>query len=270
MIASARRTLGAIARVPLDHTGARWALVREPIGLDEERIAGRTTLEALRLLDDLLIHEPGAAVGPGDAASLTIPERDLLLAATWCLGWGPKISGTLTCTSCGHPFDFDFSLADLADEVRAATGVLPLENGVYTAGSVRFRLPTGEDERAVVGLPEAEAERALLSRCLVEGDPATAGDVASGAMETVGSGVDIAFDARCAECDHVHSVRFQIQDYLLGALASNWAALVEDVHRLALAYRWSLDEILALPRSRRRAFITLLDGDSIPRGRMPA
>ena len=84
------------------------------------------------------------------------------------------------------------------------------------------------------------------------------------AMERVGAGVDMDLQLQCADCGHAHEARFQMQDYLLGALMADWRALVEDIHRIALAYRWSLGEILALPIRRRRAFVALLSGDAVP------
>jgi hypothetical protein len=255
---------GPVCRVPLEQTGRRWALIREPAGLDEQGVGGRTTQDAIRLLDRLLIDDPLSAVRPGDAATLTVVERDLLLAAAYCLGWGPRISGAVTCAACASPFDLDFALADLADQVRAiaSSGV----DGVFTLpGGARFRLPTALDEAAVLGLSGAEAEHALLARCLVAGDPAVDGPLVEEAMEQVGSGIDLDLAATCPECGHGADVRFQIQDYLLGAVRSDWAGLIGDLHRIAVVYGWGLLEILSLPRSSRRAFVALLDGDPIPR-----
>jgi hypothetical protein len=255
--------LGSVRRVPLDSTGGRWAVLREPAGIDEEGVGGRSSLDAIRLLDRLLVHEAGAAAEPGTAATLPLPERDLLLAAAWRMSSGPTIADSLTCTACGTRFDIDFDLDAVAEQARAAMGDLPVADGVYTLPSgARFRLPTGEDERAVLGLPEAEAEATLLTRCLVAGDPRVDGPNVVAAMERVGEGLDVDLDARCAECGHPHQVRFQMQDYLLGAFAADWSGLAHDIHRLAIAYRWSLREILALPRARRRAFVALLDGDA--------
>jgi hypothetical protein len=262
--------LGAIRRVPLDRTGIRWALLREPNGFDEERVGGRSTFEAIQLLDRLLCDEPGAAVQPGGAAALTIAERDALLAAAWRMAWGAQISGTLTCDACAQPFDFDFNLDGLVATVRASAGDLPVEHGVYTLpGGCRFRLPTGDDELALVGhdLSGEDAERALLERCVIDGDVVLDGPAIVAAMERVGADLDVDLDAACSECGHHHAVRFQIQDYLLGAISSDWGGLLEDLHRLALAYRWTLNEILSLPRSRRRALVALLDGDTITRSR---
>jgi hypothetical protein len=266
----AERGLGVVRRVPLDRTGSRWALLREPSGFDEERVGGRSTFEAIQLLDRLLCDEPGAAVVPGGAASLTVAERDVLLAAAWRMAWGARITGTLTCAACAQPFDFDFRLDALVDEVRAGSDALPVVDGVYTLSSgCRFRLPTGDDELALAGLALTgdEAERALLERCIVEGDAVLDGPEVAAAMERVGADIDVELEAACSECGHRHAVRFQIQDYLLGAISSDWGGLLEDVHRLALAYRWTLTEILSLPRSRRRALVALLDGDGIPRAR---
>ena len=257
--------LGAVRRIPLDGEGARWALLREPGGLDEEGVAGRGSLDAIRLIDRLLVAAPGACVAPGSAAALTIPERDLLLASAWRMARGPKITGTLHCAACAAPFDYDFNLDELADQVRSALAELPMRGGVYTLpGGGRFRLPTGEDEQALDGLPEGEADRTLLARCLVEGDVLRDGAEALQAMEQVGAGVDMDLQLQCADCGHAHEARFQMQDYLLGALIADWRALVEDIHRIALAYRWSLGEILALPIRRRRAFVALLSGDAVP------
>jgi len=262
------RPLGAVRRVPLDRAGSRWALLREPTGFDEEGVGGRSTFEAIQLLDRLLCAEPGAAVQPGGAAQLTVLERDVLLAAVWRMTWGPTIAGTLTCAACARPFDFDFDLDVLVEAVRAEAGDLPVEHGVYTlADGCRFRLPTGDDELALadIALGGEAAERALLERCLVEGDLVLDGPAVAAAMERVGADLDVDLDAACSECGHRHAVRFQIQDYLLGAIRADWGGLLEDMHRLALAYRWSMTEILSLPRRRRRALVALLDGDPAPR-----
>ena len=111
----------------------------------------------------------------------------------------------------------------------------------------------------MLGLADDEAERTLLSRCLVDGDLDADASTVVKAMEQVGSGLDTDFDAVCAECGAVLLMRFQLQDYLLGAIVADWHARVDDVHRIAGAYGWGLGEIMALPRRRRRAFIAILD-----------
>ena len=116
---------GTVRSVALDGPGRRWALVRELCGLDEESVGGSSTVDAVRLLDRLLVDQPGAHASPGGASSLTLPERDLLLAPVWRTSWSAHMAGTLTCASCEQPFDYDFDLDDLTDRVRLATRNCP-------------------------------------------------------------------------------------------------------------------------------------------------
>src|SRR5258708_7585716 len=95
-----REAFGAVRRIALDGPGRRWAAIRELCGIDEDSVDGRSTDDAVRLLDRLLVDEPGTHVSPGAASTLTLPERDLLLAQVWRPAWTPRINGTLNCGSC--------------------------------------------------------------------------------------------------------------------------------------------------------------------------
>ena len=76
--------------------------------------------------------------------------------------------------------------------------------------------------------------------------------------------MDIELAASCAECGHVHTVEFDIQSYLLGALLGERRRLMREVHRIAAFYGWSLDEILSLERTERRQLVDLIE-DETPR-----
>jgi hypothetical protein len=69
--------------------------------------------------------------------------------------------------------------------------------------------------------------------------------------------------AACPECENVQTVQFDIQSYLLGALTGERSRLLAEVHRIARAYSWSLDEILALKRSDRRRLVELIENDHV-------
>src|SRR5687767_1236730 len=94
-----------------------WAAVEEVSGADEAAFrpngAGGGTRQALALLDRLLREAPGAVAGPGQAARLTAPDRDRLLAAVYTRLYGDQIQGVHVCRACSCPFDLDFSLAAL-------------------------------------------------------------------------------------------------------------------------------------------------------------
>ena len=262
-------TLAAVRRVDLSFVpDGRWACVRELCGIDEERVDGTDTLQALRLLDGLLVAKPGAAVAPGQAATLTVPERDLVMAGVYRGAFGDRVNGTATCRRCDERFDVDFDLGAMIESVSIERRAAPPrpEDGVFAVSpGCRFRLPTGADECAVMGLPPARAEQELLRRCLVAGDCEQHRAAVLDAMERVGRGLDPALTATCPECATAQEIPFDIQSHLLGALRGRRDALAAQVHALALSYRWGLREILSLSTRRREQLVGLLDHAAAPR-----
>nr|HEX4314502.1 hypothetical protein [Kofleriaceae bacterium] len=243
-----------------------WVSLRELAGIDEEWLSGRGTAVGIDLLDRLLVPTSGAAVGPGGACTLTAADRDALLAAVYVSAFGARVQASPTCSACGARFDVDFEVPALAASVRARRTPLPCRDGVYTLrDGLAFRLPTGSDELAVTGVHDPDAaERALLERCLVAGDAERDGAAVIAAMEQVAPTLDVDLDARCPECEAPHPVRFDIVDYLLGALAGERTRFLAEVHQLAATYHWGLDEILGLRRSARRTLASMI-GDGVPR-----
>ncbi|HET6613310.1 MAG TPA: hypothetical protein VFG83_15035 [Kofleriaceae bacterium] len=244
-------SLGADARV--------W--MRDLCGADEHVVRGTDTVAAIALVDRLLVTQPGAAYGPGDAAKLTCADRDQALAALCCATFGDRVDGTRICERCGERFDLELRLSDLAGAVWADCPPAP-GDGVHTAADgTRFRLPTGEDELAVWGLSADDAAAALLSRCVVEDQPVHESSAVLSAMERVGPTLDLDLDAACSECGHPHAVAFSVQAWVLGHLEQSRPHLLREIHVLARAYGWSLDDILRLPRQSRLALVELVELD---------
>lgn len=52
-----------------------WVLLQELTGRDELAVEGPTLVDAIRLLDGLLVEAPGSSVGARKAASLTAADR---------------------------------------------------------------------------------------------------------------------------------------------------------------------------------------------------
>ena len=246
-----------------------WACLRELRGDDEEAVGAPESDAAIDLLDRLLVDQPGTTIGPGRAADLVLPDRDRLLAAIQVREFGPRVDSTVRCTGCEKPFDIDFDLTAFVASVTRAPPPVPVEregSGMYRlADGRRFRLPRGTDERAVVGLPPAEAERVLLDRCMVEGasgdDPAALVE----GMRAAGPMLDVDVGATCPECGHEQSIRFDQQHYLLSQLINQREQRALEIHQIAMAYRWSLAEILSLPRARRRLHAELIEREAAHR-----
>ncbi len=242
-----------------------WVSLRELRGADEEMVEAPDSLNAIALLDRLLLEEPGAALGPGRAADLAVPDRDRLLAALYVRSFGLQVESTVRCRSCQRPFDLDFSLQDLLQTVRDGSRPASTDDGLFALpDGRRFRLPTGVDEQAVALLPVEAQEAALLGRCLVDSGAVDADALALGLRQAAPL-LDLDVDARCPECGEAQTVRFDLQHYLLARILEERRLRAWEFHRLARTYGWSRTEILEVPRSRRRLHVDLIERDAAVR-----
>lgn len=257
----------SLEQIPLNFVNdSSWACIREIVGLDEQSVNGTGILSAIRLLDRLLVNAPGTDVGPGYAVNLTSADRDRLLTAIYIRIYGLRVESTVNCKNCEKPFDIDFSLEKLLGFFNAGEassiqienkegGLFKLPNGCC------FRLPTGEDECAVLGMTPEDAESELLKRCVLGGDPTGEKKSLQDIMQELAPLVDVNMDAHCPECNAHQLIHFDIQHFLLSSLKQERQQLAYEVHRLAGAYGWSLNEILELPRSVRRTYVDFVESE---------
>jgi len=241
--------------------GTPAATLRELTGREERAISGVGTADAIRLLDALLQWPADERTGVRSAADLTAADRDRLLAAVYQRAFGDRIENTLTCSQCAEPFDLHFSLSGLTHSInsRAHQRAAPV---------APFRLPTGHDELAMLGLKPDEAEALLLNRCTESGQWPGGPEAFQEMLDDMAPLLDLELTAPCAECGRAHTVRFDIQSYLLGAFLGERRRLLTEVHRIAGAYGWSFDEILSLARTERRQLVELIENETARRPRL--
>jgi hypothetical protein len=244
---------------------SRFAFVREPTGQDEILPSGSSPSGASQLVQDLLVDAPSSAVTTVTSASMSLADRDRLVAALYGECFGDAISVASRCSACSKTFEIDFSLRDFVhhlDERVAAPANLragPDAAGVHLLDDgTRFRLPTVEDERAILGLAPAESVTALLGRCVLEGEVARVGESVQVAMESLAPLASSVFPANCAECSAEQTIDFDLVRFFLAAVEREQPLLMREVHCLARAYGWSCGEILGLPRRQRRAYVALI------------
>ena len=248
--------------------GKHWACMRPLCGHDEVAIEGTSSIDATALLDRLLVEAPGS-VGPGAASDLAVCDCDRLCAALYVEYFGDRVESTIDCATCSQSFDLGFSLREFAADLpRREARMKPDADGAFALpDGRRFRLPTARDQREVLGLEEAAAVSALLERCVVEGDPQTDPEAVEAAMEQAGAVLDADLEAACPDCGDARTVRFEMQSYLLRALAFERRFLVHEVHRIAMTYGWGFGEILGLSREDRRMYVRLIESDLSARRR---
>lgn len=245
--------------------GSRWAYLRSLCGHDEAFVNGMSSIEAARFLDRLLVSTPDTSISSGKARELAVCDCDRLFAALYLNYFGEDVESTVTCQGCDQPFELSFSLHELVaslDGVGATQATGPDDDGIYRLpDGRRFRLPSVGDRDSLIGLDPEQAMTTLLKRCVVEGDPMLDLEALQLAMDEVGAVLDQDLDASCPHCGSSQTMQFDIQTYVLRALAFEQRFLYREVHRIAIAYGWGYQEILDLPREDRRTFVRLIEAE---------
>jgi len=251
-------------RVVLNTGGSRGRLahLRDLRGSDEALVTANDSGTGTLLLERLIESGPGPAIGPSELKKVSVSDRDRLFEALYSKYYGTMVTGVTRCRACEKDFEFSFSLDDLRRFLAGGPGgkvAGPDEEGAYELeGACRFRLPTIEDLESVGDQDPARARKALIDRCVV-GERAPADpDVVEKAMSEVAPLFDVDFPVACPDCHEERSVRFDIQSFFLASLMQERKWLVREVHALARAYGWGLDEILKLTRADRRSFVRLI------------
>ena len=258
--------------VQLEHSpSCRTAVLREITGIEEQQVSGTTTADVMQLLEHLIVEVPGS-LHRDDLIQLTACDRDRLLAVIYSRIYGRRVDSSAICAACGEAFDLHFDLADLIDTLLSSTETELIQTqpdrSYLLPEGIRFRLPTAEDELAVIGMSQEDAETLLLQRCMLAPESQ---EIEKGvndflakiqsAMAALAPLVDTELDAKCPECSYMQQVHFDLQHFLLQALCNDRDQLMRDLHILASAYGWGLNEILRLARSQRKSLVAMVEMD---------
>jgi hypothetical protein len=168
------------------------------------------------------------------------------------------------CTACGARFDLELPLT-AAPRGRAGNGFPEVE--VCTSLGPRwFEAPNGHHEEAMAARRDGDPRRAFATLCSLADEPAADADRfieedlerIDAALEAISPDIADGVDVTCPDCGKPGRVRI---DPLTFAFPHS-ETILQDVHVIAGAYRWAEADILALPSSRRRAYVALIRGDA--------
>lgn len=240
------------------------AELRPLTGTDEEWLATHigtpSALAVSWLLNDCLARIGDKPASPELVERLLVGDRDYLMLQLRRLAFGERFQAVIVCPACAKKMDVDF----LVDEVPVTR--CPQRTAVYalelSGRMVRFRLPTGADQEAVLGLEIEQAAEALLARCLVDtGGRALSPDEKTSvveAMEHNAPQVDLELELTCPECGHEFTSPFDTTLFFFNEMRVNSDQLLHEVHLLAFYYHWREADILSMTRARRRKYLELL------------
>ena len=213
-----------------------------------DRAAGR----AQRQRDDALFAAAGAAptdsIGTGNAALLALRAR--LFGAPWRL--------RAACPTCHTDCEFTADSAVLAVGLAPPADAVPrITNG---GSELPLRLPTLSDLASLAATGDsAGAANLLLARCLGEAPPA-AQDIlhrVEAELERCDPGAVLSFALDCPDCGHAWQAVIDIAPALWTEVQAAAERTLLEVDALAREYGWSEAEVLALPHTRRAAYLQL-------------
>jgi hypothetical protein len=208
--------------------------------------------------------------------SLTIGERDALLARIRASTFGRDLASLVTCPACREQVEVSVDVRSIfPDRTQSTqnerTSRQPL---VIAAGDfvVQAAIPAVRDVEAIVTTATpAEGLRLLLRRCILRAEHRSK----SCEVDDLPDHVCALIDARMAEvdpqgavhlslhcpvCDHRWPLLFDMLAYFWSEIQMGARRLLQEVHALASAYGWRESEILMLTVARRRAYLEMVGG----------
>lgn len=241
-------------KIPLKFTPNSTQIELGPVTGNSEIVLHKNTTEnLLRFLDVLIVPKNGEKIGAKD---LVIADRDYIIAILYIDIFGEKIDSTINCKKCNEKFDLDFSLKQILAHYHPKTS-LKAQKGIYKInGSTEFRLPTGANELEIEGLSKTHAEKYLMEACVIKGvnNPENVSKI----MEEIAPVLNIDMQAICPECHSEQTVKFDLQTFFITKFLQERPILFTEIHAIASNYHWSKNEILSLPRSQRKQFVSLI------------
>ncbi len=239
-------------------TGLDELLVQDAVAAGQPRVVVTT-----RLL--------GACLGEGGevrALALTVGRRETLLLELRRGAFGERIEAVASCPRCDEALDLDLATAELLaaapDSSARVEMALEAEGTLWQA---LMRPVTGADQTAALGAPDPAAF--LLRRCVStlarsDGVPWPLEELSTGmvaalddAMRRLDPMAEIRLELVCPACRHEFSAPFDAAGQLFAELAAEADQLLREVMAIGRACHWREDEILGLPRPRRRAYAAL-------------
>ena len=208
--------------------------------------------------------------------SLTVGERDALLARIRASTFGRDLASVVTCPACRELIEVSVDVRSIfPDRTQAApiegTSREPL---VIAAGDfvVQAAIPAVRDVEAIVTTATpAEWLRRLLRRCILRAEHRGKPYEVDNLPEHVCALIDarmaeadpqgaVHLSLHCPGCNHRWPLLFDMLAYFWSEIQMGARRLLREIHLLASAYGWRESEILALSAARRRTYLEMVGG----------
>jgi hypothetical protein len=202
---------------------------------------------------------------------MTVTDFEAALLGLRRFLFGDTMECLFRCMSplCGAKIESKFSISVFLETAtpRVSRGIVESTDrpGWFLlertrGGDLCFRLPAVEDQISVVGKPDAR--RLLANRCIEsQRRNALAIAAAERAMEAMAPLVSKPLEGLCPECRARVTMPLHVPTFVLQELRMAATGIHAEIHTIAKAYHWDEASILAMPPSRRQAYVDSIRGD---------
>lgn len=210
-------------------------------------------------------------ITPTDLAKLSIGLRDRYLLQLRAQLFGQQLMNTAVCPECKESTEWDSSVEELLispDDTHSGSTEFDTTIADY---SLHFRLINSLDIATIANSKNSEsAQQQLLAQCLIKAEyqgkicaieqlPKTVIQKLNQQLDELDPQADIRISLSCPECSNCWDVLFDISSFLWSEI-NGWAErMLYTIHKLAMAYGWSEQEILTLSPVRRQLYLGMLE-----------
>jgi hypothetical protein len=257
-----------------DAPGASSACEMRAFGSAREDLAVKFRMAPrIELITELLTLclrvADNAPIGRKFVMEMPVGLRMELLIRLATLSDSPPFSWRLRCasTECGRESEFELTADEIVSQGNELRGLPTLQTQIGGEPAL-LRRPTGADQAQWIAQPLVHESELMMRAVLVR--PSLDDLLAQGeSLESIAAAIDEAMDkfdplpgfhvsGVCPYCGKSSDVPLDVTGAALERLYRGQQALIEDVHRLALSYHWSEEQILELPEWRRQSYLGLI------------
>ena len=213
----------------------------------------------------LMLLRLGDPAAPEAPARLPLAERDRRLLAQRCATFGDRMPCLADCPSCGATQEFELSASGLIEGLGQAQPEEVLETSGW---QIRLRSLESVD-LAVAGRQETpeRAAAVLVAQAIVEArgpDGAPTQDLPEHLWPILERRVaereaaaEITLELACADCGAGWTLTLDVGAHFWLEVDADARRLLSEVAALAERFGWSEEALLAMPATRRRAYLDL-------------
>jgi hypothetical protein len=196
-----------------------------------------------------------ALAGVAEAREVSVGELNRALLGVWRAEFGDRLECVATCPACGERLEAEASVPAI---LAAAAAGAPEAPALDVEGrTVTLRWPTVGDLEAAAETGAAGTARQELARRALGADGQPSDELAgrvSAALEAADPHLAVRLGLQCPACGAAFDAAVDVGAHVWAALDRRAHAVMAEVADLAAAFGWTEDDVLRLPRARRRAY----------------